>query len=228
RPGSPGPGLPRRPTRTPPLPTRPDRNGTRRRARGLEPRVRGARPRWGPASRHPCPLLRAPRAIATDGQRHRDQHSGGDPRGSPDPLPRPAGGGGDAHPPVRGGPVFHPPDGARSGHSGPGGRSDDARRPRPTGFPRMSRGLTVLLCVVAILAAAGAVVAGTNEALVLPEASVSVAAGGLLLVWVGALWGPGPAGGVSAAPARGGLKGGAGGSSGVGGVGARRRAGGPT
>ncbi len=48
----------------------------------------------------------------------------------------------------------------------------------------MSRGLTVLLCVVAILAAAGAVVAGTNEALVLPEASVSVAAGALLLVGV--------------------------------------------
>jgi len=48
----------------------------------------------------------------------------------------------------------------------------------------MNWGLTVLLCVVALVAAALAVVAGTNEALVLPEASVSVAAAALLLVGV--------------------------------------------
>jgi hypothetical protein len=48
----------------------------------------------------------------------------------------------------------------------------------------MNQGLTALLCAVAVVAAVLAVVAGTNEALVLPEASVSVVAAALLLVGV--------------------------------------------
>jgi hypothetical protein len=48
----------------------------------------------------------------------------------------------------------------------------------------MSPGLTALLCVGAAFAAAVAVAAGPNESLAVPAASVSVAAGALLLVGV--------------------------------------------
>jgi hypothetical protein len=48
----------------------------------------------------------------------------------------------------------------------------------------MNVAATVFLCVVAVLATALAVVAGTNEAAVLPAALVAVAAGALLLAGV--------------------------------------------
>jgi hypothetical protein len=48
----------------------------------------------------------------------------------------------------------------------------------------MNAGVTVLLCVVALLGAGVAVAAGTNETIALPAAAICVGAGALLLVVV--------------------------------------------
>lgn len=69
----------------------------------------------------------------------------------------------------------------------------------------MNAAWTVLLCVVVAVASALAVVAGTNETLVVPTAAVAVVAGALLLVGVVARtrWPPGrPVPTLPADPAR--------------------------
>lgn len=69
----------------------------------------------------------------------------------------------------------------------------------------MNAPVTIFLCVVAVLASAWAIVAGTNTAIVVPATAVAVGAAALLLVSVVAStrWPPGrPVTGAPADPAR--------------------------